>query len=326
MDWDQNYLDDNVYFGLLEGLDPANPGGSLRRLTFTMPYSAGSAPSISLSGTAITTLLDPDLPFQGAPVTYRDLTANRQWVMAGTGRFLTAVDNVTDYANRFYGVLEPLNDSGVLNYTTVAEAGLADTTDLVVLDNNTVYDINTASTPASVSAGGTTVSVGNFTELTNVTREAGGWFNELGQLAISIDSSGDPVLSTESRNYNGAVSISSGVGFVKYAPDQNVCSPSGYSTLRFVDSRTGTASRNIFFAAAAALDTFNVTGNTQMLTAESETMQGAISKLTVVRTNDGTAVGSSDNYGGIQFDKIGSLPPLSRRQSWRELPIYKEAE
>ena len=26
VDWDRDYLDDTVYFGLIEGLDPANPG------------------------------------------------------------------------------------------------------------------------------------------------------------------------------------------------------------------------------------------------------------------------------------------------------------
>jgi hypothetical protein len=202
-----------------------------------------------------------------------------------------------------------------------------DTTDLVVLDNNTVYDANTAATPATVRASGTDTSVDNFSDLMTVTKAAGGWYNELGPLTIRFDSDGAPVESTESRNYNGAIAISSGVGFVKYAPDQSVCLPSGFSTLRFVDSRTGTASRNIFFEAVLAQDSFlNVIGDAQLLSAESETRQGAISKLTLVRTNDGSAVGSSDNYGGIQFDRIGGLPPLSRRQSWRELPIYQEAQ
>ena len=315
VDWDRSYLDDAVYFGLVEGLDPASPGGSLNRLMFTMPYSVGSAPSISLKTPAITTLLDPDLPFQGAPVTYRDLGASREWVLAGTGRFLTAVDNITDYANRFYGVLEPLDSTGDLSYATVLESTLADTSDLVVLDNNTVYDINTGSTPATVRAGGTDVSVGNFTELTTTTRDAGGWFNELG-----------PIESTESRNYNGAVPISSGVGFVKYAPDQNVCSPLGLqhpcALSILAPARRPAISSLVQWQPPDLM--LPVIPN--CWTAESETMQGAISKLTVVRTDDGTAVGSSDNYGGIQFDRIGSLPPLSRRQSWRELPIYKEAE
>jgi type IV pilus assembly protein PilY1 len=327
VDWDRSYIDDIVYFGLVEGLDPANPGGRLNRLVFSMPFTAGSAPAISLSGSPVNTLLNPGMPFQGAPVTFRDLGANREWVLAGTGRYLTAVDNVTNYASRFYGLLEPLNDSGDFSYATIAESSLADTTDLVVLDNNTVYDANTSLTPATVRASGANASVGNFSDLMTVTKEAGGWFNELGPLTIRLDSDGAPAKSTESRNYNGAIAISSGVGFVKYAPDQSVCLPSGFSTLRFVDSRTGTASRNIFFEAVLAQDSFlSITGDAELLSAESETMQGAISKLTLVRTNDGSAVGSSDNYGGIQFDKIGALPPLSRRQSWRELPIYLEAQ
>ncbi len=159
VDWDRDYLDDKVYFGLVEGLDPANPAGRLNRLMFTMPYLAGSAPAISLMSTPITTLLNPAMPFQGAPVTYRDLGASREWVLAGTGRYLTAVDNVTDYTSRFYGLLEPLNDSGDLSYATVMEGSLADTTDLVVLDNNTVYDSNTAATPATLRAGGVDVTV-----------------------------------------------------------------------------------------------------------------------------------------------------------------------
>ncbi len=326
-DWDRNYVDDMVYFGLVEGLDPGAPAGRLNRLKFTMPFTAGSAPVISLSDSAISTLLNPAMPFQGAPVTFRDLGASREWVLAGTGRYLTAVDNVTDYTSRFYGLLEPLNDSGDFSLATLDESALADTTDLVILDNNTVYDANTAATPATVRASATDISVDNFSDLMTVTKEAGGWFNELGPLTIRVDSDGIPVESTESRNYNGAIAISSGVGFVKYAPDQSVCLPSGYSTLRFVDSRTGTASRNIFFESVLAQDSFlNITGDAELLSAESETMQGAISKLTLVRTNDGNAVGSSDNYGGIQFDKIGALPPLSRRQSWRELPIFQEVE
>jgi type IV pilus assembly protein PilY1 len=326
VDWDLNYLDDTVYYGLVTGLDPANPGGSLQRLMFTLPHTAGNAPAISLNTTASTTLLDPGLPFQGAPVSYRDLGANRHWVLAGTGRFLTSVDNLTDYSNRFYGLLEPLDDANAFTWATVQESTLADTTSLVVLDNNSVYDSATASTPATVSAGGSLVSVGTFDELMAATREAGGWFNELGRLVTGLTAGGGPQMSSESRNYNGAVSISSGVGFVKYAPDQNACEPSGYSTLRFVDARTGTASRNLFIAEAAIPDAFNVTGDTIQLQAESATQPGAIAKLTVVRTKYGTAVGSGDNYGGIRFDRISSLLPASRRQSWREVPVFQELE
>jgi type IV pilus assembly protein PilY1 len=326
VDWDLDYLDDIVYFGTIEGLDPANPGGRLNRLMFNMPFSTGSAPALTVPTTAITTLLNPGLPFQGAPVTYRDIGASREWVLAGTGRFLTSVDNFTGYANRFYGVVEPLNGSGAFSFATANEGLLADTTDLAVLGNNAVYNFSTAATPATVSAGGTDVTVANFSELMSTALDAGGWFNDLGPLDLGTDINGNPVDSVESRNYNGALALSSGVAFVKYAPDQNVCLPSGFSTLRFVDSRTGTASQLVFFDELAAPDLFSVTGDTQLLSAESQTQQGAVSKLTLVRTKDGTAVGSSDNYGGIQFNAAPSILPPSARQSWRELPIFQEAE
>lgn len=319
-DWNRDYRDDVVYFGLVEGLDPASPSGSLNRLMFSMSTPVGSAPVLSVTQpTSLTTMLDPDQPFQGAPVTYRDLGADRAWVMAGSGRFLTPEDNRSSYASRFYGLLEPLT-TGVMNFATITESNLADTTDIVVLDDNTVYDLNTASSPATVRAAGTDTDVETVSELMAATRAAGGWYNELGPLIIGNESGVD-ILSGESRNYNGSVAINSGVGFVKYAPDQNVCAPSGFSSLRFVDARTGTATRNIFFNAEDAPDAFNIIGDAELLNAESAVQQGAVSKLTVVRTDDGTAVGSSDNYGGIKFDKIGSLLPQSKRQSWRELPI-----
>ena len=233
------------------------------------------------------------------------------------------MDNVTDYSSRFYGLLEPLNDSGDLSYAAVVEGTFADTTDLVVLDNDTVFDVNTAATPASLGSVELMSRSNNFSELMTVTRDAGGWYNELGPLTMRGYNDGSGVVSTESRNYNGAIAIRSGVGFVKYAPDQSVCLPSGFSTLRFVDSRTGTASRNIFFDAVGALDSFNVTGDTEMLIAESETMQGAISKLTLVSSSDGRAVGSSDNYGGIQFNKVGSLPPPSGARAGANCPFSR---
>ncbi len=323
VDWDRNYQDDALYFGLVEGLAPASPSGSLNRLRFSMDTS-GSAPVLTLAATPISTMLDPDRPFQGAPVAYFDLAANRQWVLAGTGRYLTAADNAGSYTNRFYGLMEPLGSDGAFSNAAIDQTKLANTTNLLVLSNNAVYDVSgTPVTPAPLKsgAGALLASVENFSALTTTVRAAGGWFNDLGKLLIDTDSGGVAIESGEARNYNGALAIGTGVGFVKYAPDQNVCTPTGYSSLRFVDARTGTASRGIFYLERAAID-YSITANASVLQAESAVKQGAISKMTLVRTADSSAVGVSDNYGGIQFEKIGSLPPLGHRQGWRELDLH----
>jgi len=323
VDWDRNYRDDALYFGLVQGLAPTAPSGSLNRLRFSMDTS-GSAPVLTLAATPISRMLDPGRPFQGAPVTYFDLAANRQWVLAGSGRYLTAADNSGSYSNRFYGLLEPLGRDGAMTYAAIDQTKLANTTELLVLANNAVYDVSgTPVTPAPLKsgAGAELAKVNSFSELTAAVRDvAGGWFNDLGRLVIGTDAGGNAVESAEARNYNGALAIGTGVGFVKYAPDQSVCTPTGYSSLRFVDARTGTASRGIFYDQRNASD-FSITANVLALEAESAVKQGSISKMTLVRTADSSAVGVSDNYGGIQFEKIGSLPPLGYRQSWRELPL-----
>lgn len=323
VDWDRNYLDDAVYFGMVEGLSASAPSGSLRRLQFSLDAS-GNAPQFELSTTPFSTLIDPDLPFQGAPVPYFDLAANRQWVLAGTGRFLTSADNAGDYGNYFYGLLEPLQN-GAFSYATVDPNKLANTTNILVLKDNTVYDVSALPvTPAPLknAAGTTLATVGTFSAMATEIRKAGGWYNRLGKLVIGVDSGGSEVLTRQSRNYNGALAIGTGVGFVKYAPDGDLCTPSGHSSLRFVDARTGTASRGIFYAQRDAIE-YSITGTVPVLVADSEVKQGAVSKLTLVRTVDSSAVGVSDNYGGIEFKKIGSLPPLGHRQSWRELPLYQ---
>jgi type IV pilus assembly protein PilY1 len=324
VDWDRNYLDEALYFGLIEGLDATAPSGRLNRLRFGLDTS-GSAPRFVLNGTPISTLLDPGLPFQGAPVAYLDLAAGRQWVLAGTGRYLTSADNTGTYANRFYGLLEPLASTGGFSYAEVDETKLADTTDILVLKNEAVYDVSaTPLTPAPLKsgAGSSLGDVATFTALVTAARSAGGWFNDLGKITIGTDALGNALLSTESRNYNGALAIGTGVGFVKYAPDQAICTPSGYSSLRFIDARTGTGSRGIFYEELAA-SSYSITGSIPVLEAETGVKQGSISKMTLVRTTDGAAVGVSDNYGGIQFEPVSFLPPLGYRQSWREIPIYQ---
>jgi hypothetical protein len=204
----------------------------------------------------------------------------------------------------------------------VLESSQLGTPDIDVLADNSVYQEN--ATPAVlINDAGSSWTVANFSELTQATEEAGGWHNDLGVLAIGSDSGGSAINSVESRNYSGALAVSSGVGFVKYAPNQSVCTPAGYSVLRFVDARTGTASRNLFYEQLVVPAAFSAIGTTTLLSAETAVINGAVAKLTLVRTKDGSAVGSADNYGGIQFDRIGSLPPESSRQSWRELPIYQ---
>ena len=325
VDWNRDYLDDAVYFGLVAGLNVNSPSGSLQRLRFELAVgAAGTPPRFTLGSDELSTLLDPGLPFQGAPVAFFDLAADRQWVLAGTGRYLAVGDNDSDYANRFYGVMEPLTSVGAFSYAEVPEIQLANTTSLAVLKNETVYDVSVtpAASPATLkSEGGATIGeVLKLTELMPAIRSAGGWYNDLGKLTIGYDGFGAAITSAESRNYNGAVTIGTGVGFVKYAPDKLICTPAGYSSLRFVDARTGTASRGIFYQQLLGAYN-NVAGDVPFLDAESDVMQGAISKLTLVRTTDGAAVGVSDNYGGIHFEKVGFLPPLGFRQSWRELPI-----
>ncbi|MEH6550502.1 MAG: hypothetical protein V7744_11000 [Pseudomonadales bacterium] len=330
-DWNRNYVDDVVYYGLVRDIpaytntdgdvvdpDPiGDPGGQLNRMVLDLDPSANTH-----WGNAAHSVLfnDSDQPFQGAPVTYRNAITGDLWILAGTGRFLVNDDNLANYDNNYYGLIEPSelsdpNDSTSSLVYSYSNSGadididvLVDTTGILVWEDGTVSN----SSGSSLTINST--SVGNFNTLRNVISDAGGW-------KIDLPSTTD---GEKARNYTKSIGIGVGVAFVEYYASLEVCDPEGLSRLVVADARTGTASPSIYFGVDPRTFSGNITGD--ILEMGTALEKGAASAPSVFRTNDGDVklIWQSSTAAINITDVFSSNPSSYGRQAWRELPILKD--
>ncbi len=172
VDWNQDYIDDNVYFGIVSGTVNA-PTGALKR--YTLSYLGET---LSLGPSDISIVLDSRQAFSAAPLPVRSADGE-YWLYAGTGRYFTMGDNFSglntaDRAQSYYAVKEPKTKGGV-GKTQVNLSHLVNTTGITVNSDEAIK-------PSS-DVGGYLSETSTFNDVYASVSDAEGWFLELTRTA-----------------------------------------------------------------------------------------------------------------------------------------------
>ena len=286
--WDNTFVDNTAYFGVVGGT-PSAPTGRLMR------YHPDQSPSLATSE-----LINTSRASMGHPLAAVDGNG-RKWVYFGTGRLFDDEDNTSVALQRFYGVIEPVDNKGVETWGAVNPATLEDVTDIRVFTDGYI----------DKSSGGA-IEIPSGTVLTTfdglkaaLPKYRGGWFRDLNPSTSSSDPSG--------RNVNYAVKKKSTIEFVEYTPSSLVCQPEGTSLLYGVDFQTGTAAPFVVFDSDSSTQ-----HNSADLSLLTENLgQGLAGHLSI--TKDG--VRYSDSTGKTENVGLNLGPSIVGRQSWIEIEL-----
>jgi len=286
VDWDTDFVDDDLYFGVNTGTSAA-PGGQLGRLRLRSDQG-----NTWLSAAAFGTLFDGDRSITGAPLTKNDIFG-RQWIYFGTGRLLVSADNGSTQQEYFIGLREPVDADGALTYGSVSYGDLTDITNVEIYTN-----------PDKV-VNGPNASIDTFSKLMAYINETGnGWLRKL--TYNGTDPSG--------RSSNRAVTFRDSVIFTEYVPGADsltdMCVPSGQSYLWLINYLTGTAFAGINFG----LD--NSSGLDQIMGVK-DMGQGMLGEL--AEPIGGRWIHTGDVFGGQELTEMTQVSPSLRRQSWRQI-------
>ena len=209
-DWDSDYIDDVVYFGIAGGT-AAIPNGQLKRL--------------KVSDGSLSTLLATSQPFTSKPVTKID-TAGKKWINVGTGRFFVTADSdnvLTSNQQSMYGVKEPVDGSGNLTYATVSAASLVDTTSVQIFTDGSLL-------PSTFTIASNPVTT--YTQLVAAMATQPGWKKD-----FPTTSNTKP----NTRTVTNPVITGDLLIFTDYTPgEKNLCD-AGSSRLNVTNFATGTA-------------------------------------------------------------------------------------
>ncbi len=136
MDWNRDYKDDAIYFGLIEGTGQT-PDGKLMRATLDF-----TATGVTMTPS---TMLNTTKPVIGRPTTLLDADKN-YWVFAGTGRYYTSKEgDYTHDGNVYVGIKEakgldetPPRAAGTVTNTTFLLGDLFDTAGIQVYQDRSI--------------------------------------------------------------------------------------------------------------------------------------------------------------------------------------------
>ncbi len=141
--------------------------------------------------------------------------AGRFWLYFGTGRFWGTLDREPpyfSYQNSFYGIKEPVDTSGNLNYTTATS--LEDVGGISIYNDSTVANHDA-------------LAQATFNLVKNDVLVKDGWYRDF---AV-----------TGERNLGQAAIIGDLVTFSTFIPDNDLCASEGESYIYALHYQTGTA-------------------------------------------------------------------------------------
>jgi len=291
VDWDSEFSDDSVYFGISGGDATTATGTMMRqRLDTTTDQYAELVMGLSQS-------------FISAPDVFKD-SKKQQWVLAGTGRLFVTADQKTIEPQGFYGIKDPLSvpDSKVTPIPTpsaIIQSKLLNTTDVQVFTNNDVLKNGAAYSP-----GGTTIS--KFSELVDLVDSNSGWYNNFEALGAG---------SPSERNVSASVRVSNLVLYTSFDPGaQNSCDV-GTSYLNVRHFNTGTAAPFAPIGSDSAIQS-----NSEDLSLERTILGAGLYSAPVLhRGSGGVTVITQGSTGAIGGDSVDLEDVLAGRQSWRQI-------
>ncbi len=208
-DWDTNYIDDALYFGVSTG-DSSNMGGRLMRMT--------------LDNYAMQTLVvDNNQSFDNKPLLEND--NGEYWIFTGTGRINTRDDFASSERNAMYAVRESFTNTGTIDTSVIYnKSNLLNVTGVEVFDGN-----------GRVSGGSLPPAVDTYADLQDeIKNNHLGWYRNKGNSA--------PTERVPGPATSPGLDI---LSYTTYKPaSSSQCGVSGTSDLYFLSFSTGTAPYN----------------------------------------------------------------------------------
>ena len=281
-DWDRDYLDDAVYFGVNAG-NAAAADGQLARLRLRSDQSE----TAWLGSATVGTFNDIQRTIMGAPLPKSDVYG-RRWVYFGTGRVLVAADNASNQQEYFVGVREPIDTSYEMTFNSVATNQLLDISDIDVYSDETIQN-----GPSGVDNGPELIAY--------INENYEGWIREL------EDNGTDP----SGRSDTKPTSYLETITFAEYIPSDDQCSPDGESRIWTVDFVTGVASIDNYLD----YETDSGTGLTKIL--PSLDMGGG--KVGDISNLPSGNLVMHDSRGRVIIIEPYQTTVSLRRQSWRQI-------
>lgn len=307
-DWNNDFIDDAVYFGTVAGTVAA-PTGHLWR------WASGGSPEIMLGNSS--------LPITAAPRVLED-RAGRPWIFAGTGRFFVSDDILTNsQQGDLYGIKEQftVDHSGNFSFSQVDKRSLVDTTDILVFESGRVTTPGFMQPVPVRSPDGSSVNKTAYTAAEVQTHVSGGngWFLTLG---YGFENSSWTKAFNGARNLLKADLLRNILLFDEYTPSGDLCKPAGSSRLFNLNMLSGIPDPRVIFKSEAGVDSSNPTdpylpNALNLGTGQVAGITSSPQTDTVIVTTGG---GDGDEVGNPTFLPTIAADPFGRR-SWREIPL-----
>ncbi|MBA57219.1 MAG: hypothetical protein CMK89_22455 [Pseudomonadales bacterium] len=287
VDWDRDYIDDAVYFGVNSG-GSAAPDGQLARLKLN---SSGTG-TTWLSNASIQSFMDIQRSIMGAPLPKSDVYG-RRWVYFGTGRMLVNADGASTQQEYFAGVKEPIDSNFELTFGSVNTSELLDVSNIEVYASGLIENGPTG--------------VNTTTGLTSRINEShAGWIRRL------YDNSTNP----SGRSDTKATTYLDAIAFSEYIPSSDVCTPEGTSNGWAVDSTNGVASAKYYLDSTEVTDPNNSGQTITKILPSLDLGAGKVGDMT--NLPDGNLV-LHDSTGRVRVIEPYQTTVSLRRQSWRQI-------
>ncbi len=289
-DWNQDYSDDNFYFGTVSGT-PTSPSGKLYR---GVPTVSGSSVSFATS-----LVMNTNQPISTAPTTLTDHLSNF-WIYFGTGRFYVVDDNNSSSQQSYYGIKEP-KSSGVMTNGAVTTSNLINTTDIQVFTGGAIRSKSSGSSPVTLSNG---ASAAAFYDVVDEVSKVSGWYFDFSR--------------SRSRNTNKSVVADQSLIFSEYQPSGLKCQPEGQGYLNAPHLFAGIPG---FFAPIGKDSSVKLNGK-DLVNLSASLGLGAPSAPQIHQNSSGVrnAVVQTST-GQITWQTITASAVQGKRETWREIFI-----
>jgi type IV pilus assembly protein PilY1 len=286
VDWDLDYLDDAVYFGIASGT-----GSSM----------SGRVSRLRLSDNQIYPLLNGAQPVVAAPMTSIDGNGSR-WIHVGSGKLFSTTDRSNAQSQALYGIKEPYDSStSTWTWGTVSASDLLDSNSVRVFTDGSV----TKSDGSRLRIGSTWIDT--FDQLKTKEKTLPGW-----QKSLPANGS-DP----STRVLHAGARIADIVLFSDHQPSLAASCDIGSSHLHVLHHQTGTA-----LTYAPIGSTTTVLNNSKPMSLSSLDLGPGIASMPVIHQgagDDGITVITQQSTGSLTGSDVNLQPALRARQSWLEL-------
>jgi type IV pilus assembly protein PilY1 len=298
VDWNNDFIDDVIYVGTIEG-NEVTPTGRLKRIVL--------APTNTHDGLANGTATMSDVfnmqqPLSSPIKVQRAVTKNERWLLFGTGRLFTKVDNRSTTQQSYYGLKEPSS----YDTSSLALSQLVDSTTIVVKTDGTIIESDMTTIVNRFTA-----NLLTYPKLTTFMDSRPGWVNRLGYNGGTNPSE---------RVFNSSLIKGSSVIFTTYTPPIDQCAVEGTGRLYGVNFRTGTA------------EAFGLLGESSGVFVKGVSLGEGAPSAPVLVSTPGKEPGPGGTPGDAAIVTINSAgtgagnptyppPSTGTRMSWEQLEI-----